>query len=1343
MNGRVRAAQVDGNKSGTVLDGKSGVYCIASNPPGSLLVTGHLDGSVLLSCTDAPLSRFASREIYRFTAATTAVAYSRSCIAAISGWRLAIFDCNGTPVQVTDLEAAFSTPSPIGPLAFHPACDCLAVGSGEDIHLLEKTQPQEEGREPWKLTGEPVALEGVYGISTICWRPGGSDLFCGSRRGSVERCSAFVRRARWRKEFDFIFTSATQVCATRLRDAKTILLCSGGGTEGHADRMTTVAVHGDRFLVVRTDGEHLLLADIERERSSRIRRTWKTKEKVVFDPCGVCMIKYEDSSVAIVILGENEIAGQCPQERKRGVLAAYLTDASTVRYSVYEWQNMTTIRVSGRLLDVGKGKDGSYVALLRQADGTLTEQKLNTALVQLATCIEHKSYCQAISSLVDTWSSCTHEQERLCRSLAAAALSDGMLGVAHFCFAASRDLPKARYLKAATNQLREHAPGHSINGPSSGAHGPATADTVKQYLIDARFEESIRLADREGCGGISKMREEYQEWLLRTGQEEKAAEIQLSEGNFERAVELFMQGGLPSKASGIISTHPDINVFRAELVEATADSLMTCGLLDKAGDLYQVLGDTDAALAAYRQGHAYKKAVELSRQFCPVETRSIEKEWGEWLLSLHQPDAAINHFLEAACKREAVDAAMKAKNWNKAAQLVQDLVASEGGEIARPYLLELAQHCVAAGRLAEAESCFVQADSCTEAVLMYVRAGMVEKGLQVASEHLQERQVKNVVAQVAKQLEISNKLQDAEKAYLTVGLYDEAISLRKNHEQYPEMLQLVSQHRPELLGETYKVLAQEMEAKGNLMAAEQFYIEGGMWKSAVAMFRHLDKWEDAMRVARKEGGEAAYKKVVVALAHERSKLKGYEAAVELLQQYRLPEVAVEVATESKDFDLAFKIAEESAKHLATKVHLKLAAHYEDKGEFGAAENHFILGKKPSEAIEMYQHLHDWDAALRVAEAYDRDAIPALLISRAKNLLAEGDLKVHLAETEEKTRFKEVAAAVAWKLSDRDDSRLEAARLFQAAEQPEEAIKCLIACEEWEKAHQLARALAPECESRVKESHKRKLVAERDEEGLLALGEIHAVLELAAEEGSWERCLNLAQQRAPHEVPRLVNAYCQSLLQAGREEEGARVLLSFPDALAETENLALCRRICRSLHEASEDSGKEDTAAASMRTVKCLLLRLLSPADERVSISISVLHRQAAAASGGTDAIHLLIAHYRTVLDFSKQHLDLLRTTAAKTAVALLRPILVTTGILSGLPRCRYARAARADKAFYEAGLLCKQAGWTNMAFFFLNRYLDIMDMIDDPTAACLDPQDLGLTDIPPPDDLLIPGRHFL
>lgn len=38
----------------------------------------------------------------------------------------------------------------------------------------------------------------------------------------------------------------------------------------------------------------------------------------------------------------------------------------------------------------------------------------------------------------------------------------------------------------------------------------------------------------------------------------------------------------------------------------------------------------------------------------------------------------------------------------------------------------------------------------------------------------------------------------------------------------------------------------------------------------------------------------------------------------------------------------------------------------------------------------------------------------------------------------------------------------------------------------------------------------------------------------------------------------------------------------------------------------------------------------------------------------------------------------------------------------------------ADKAFYEAGMQCRKMGWDNMAFVFLNRFLDLMEVIEDP-----------------------------
>lgn len=53
----------------------------------------------------------------------------------------------------------------------------------------------------------------------------------------------------------------------------------------------------------------------------------------------------------------------------------------------------------------------------------------------------------------------------------------------------------------------------------------------------------------------------------------------------------------------------------------------------------------------------------------------------------------------------------------------------------------------------------------------------------------------------------------------------------------------------------------------------------------------------------------------------------------------------------------------------------------------------------------------------------------------------------------------------------------------------------------------------------------------------------------------------------------------------------------------------------------------------------------------------------------------------------------------------------------------------ADKAFYEAGTQCRKLGWDSMAFVFLNRFLDLMEVIEDngPNSEALDTTDLHVS----------------
>jgi hypothetical protein len=62
-----------------------------------------------------------------------------------------------------------------------------------------------------------------------------------------------------------------------------------------------------------------------------------------------------------------------------------------------------------------------------------------------------------------------------------------------------------------------------------------------------------------------------------------------------------------------------------------------------------------------------RKAVELARVISPASVITLEEEWGDWLSSQKQMDAAINHFIEAGSTLKAIEAAIAARQFTKAA----------------------------------------------------------------------------------------------------------------------------------------------------------------------------------------------------------------------------------------------------------------------------------------------------------------------------------------------------------------------------------------------------------------------------------------------------------------------------------------------------------------------------------------------------------------------------------------------------------------------------------------------------------------------------------------------------
>jgi len=1109
-----------------------------------------------------------------------------------------------------------------------------------------------------------------------------------------------------------------------------------------------------------------------------------------------------------------------------------------VWYSINAPDRVTLHEIKGDIEDIERSSGRTCVIVDEGVN--MVEYELDEGLISFGSCLERGQYAKAVDLLEEL--PLTPETEAMWRSLADASMEHFNLPVAERCYAVLGDVAKSRYLHKVNRLIQEHSA--EVGGDGSNYHMAQAkmAMLAKQFqraeaiLLDHneldealamyqelhKYDESIRLAERKNHPKVTQLKNFYLQWLLSTQQEEKAGALQEQEGDYVRAIELYLRGGMAAKAASVVQRHN--SNYSQELLQKIVGGLQASGMHDRAGELYERMGMVVPAMDAYRKGHAYRQAIELAKHSQPGLVVQLEEEWGDWLVAQRQVDAAINHYIEAGCSTKAIDSAMSARQWHKAEQLLDQASIGAEPHFALPFYEKLATHYASSRQFEQAERAFVKSTRPQLAVNMYVDVGQYEKAHKVAKAHMSPHDRGELYISLANGLETQGKLAEAEQLYLMVNESDLAINMYKKREEYEQMLRLVSKYRKELLNDTYKHIAEQFEIKGNLKKAEHYYVEAKMWTSAMSMYRQLEKWEDAKRVAKVHGGKSSFEKVVLAQAHATFKEHGAEAGAQLLAKHGLIEIAIDYAVEHSNFQHAFELATHSAKHKLVDIHLKKALAFEDDEQFKLAEDEFIKANKPKEAIDMYIHQRDWVSAMRVAEAYDRDGVKEVMVHHAKDLVDQSNLQaaenlfiqagkpelavqaysskrmvneavrvckkhcphmlvdvvdsygegaagaggatgapqsleeildaakiyeetgnysraidtylsvtettsqnpdrleevwenaVRLAMKHAQDRYNDIVAVVAKRL--KMISRFEAAaELYESIEASREAVNCYIAGEVWDKAKTLAQHQAPDMVRVVEDRYKNDLMSKGDGDELIRkTGDVDSALDMYARNGDWQKCLQLAEKQSPTMLPHYLVQYCKILANKGEILPACQSLVRY-GAPAEAANFPLYKIITTEIL-----SGTENTGPTMLRD---MLLRLLT--HGMVSVPPNA---RALADDRSPQAVEfhksLLAAHLQT---------NRVKLKESGKAAELVSRISVAL--------CRYCAEFPVDRAFYEAGIDCKVANQINMAFFFLNRFLDIADAIDDPENAQIDNTDFMETDIPSPYDLDMPETAYV
>ena len=671
-----------------------------------------------------------------------------------------------------------------------------------------------------------------------------------------------------------------------------------------------------------------------------------------------------------------------------------------VWYNIRATDQVTNITIKGDVEDIERS-DGKTEVIVDEGLAQAVYQ-LDESLIEFGTAVDDCNSMRAMDILAKL--ELTSESEAMWRQLLAITLKSNELHIAQRCAAAVGDVSMSRYLnKVNTEKVSIEADQHgepaddhySIRSKMSLLHKDlkmAEDELLVQGKVDAciemyqrlyKYSDAIRVAEQNRHPATAEMSQEYYQYLLDTNQEEGAAELKVKEQDYIQAISLYLKGGLPAKAAQILINN-DIQQ-PTQLLEQVATALTRCGMHDRAGEFYERLQELSRALESYVRGNAFRKAVELARRNFPARVVELQEQWGDHLVSHKQIDMAINHYIEAKALQKAIEAALSARQYSRALQLLD---AIDNRESSKPYYKQLAKHYEDANNYEMAEKCYVDGGAPQLAVEMHTRLGHWEVAHKIAMGYMSEGEVGLLYINQAQKLESQGKLRDAEKLYLTVKEKDLAINMYKKHRRFEDMVRLVQDYRPDLLKETHQFLAQTLEMEGAFTEAEQHYIGAQEWHSAVNMYRSNELWDDAIRVAKFYGGQSACKRVTIALLMA----VGVTEGSKFLLKHALVEAAIDHAAETSQFELALELANLCMTRKLADVHLKHALFLEDEEHFQEAEEEFIKASKPKEAIDMWVHQQEWGHATRVAEAYEPAAVSDVYISQAQVKLDGGDFK---------------------------------------------------------------------------------------------------------------------------------------------------------------------------------------------------------------------------------------------------------------------------------------------------------------------------------------------------------------
>uniref|UniRef100_A0AAX7VS31 Intraflagellar transport 172 n=1 Tax=Astatotilapia calliptera TaxID=8154 RepID=A0AAX7VS31_ASTCA len=304
VEGKIRLANTQTNKSSTIYATESWVVSLASNVSGKGIISGHADGTVVRYFFDDEGSGESQGKLLTHLCPPYALAWGANSI-MVGGCdkKVVAYSREGHILQTFDYSRD-RTEKEFTVAVASPSGESVVFGSFDRLRVFNWA-PR---RGMWD-EAKPKEISNLYTITSLAWKKDGSRLCAGTLCGGVELFDCCLRRTIYKNKYEVTYVGLSQVIVKNLSTGTRVVLKSYYGYE-----IEEVKIMGkDRYLMAHTS-DTLLLGDLLTNKLSEVPWTGSGgNEKFFFENETVCMI-FNAGELSLVEYSSNEILGSVRTE---------------------------------------------------------------------------------------------------------------------------------------------------------------------------------------------------------------------------------------------------------------------------------------------------------------------------------------------------------------------------------------------------------------------------------------------------------------------------------------------------------------------------------------------------------------------------------------------------------------------------------------------------------------------------------------------------------------------------------------------------------------------------------------------------------------------------------------------------------------------------------------------------------------------------------------------------------------------------------------------------------------------------------------------------------------------